>query len=251
MQQPDITFESQYSLAAFCRTGVLPAIPGVKTENLLHYRRLVYNNIDDMLQNAFPVLYSFLRLDEWNETVHQFIEDHPCQTNQVWRMPGEFREYILETTHPLLNKYVFLENLLTFEWAEMELFMMEDRPSDAQASGDVLFSKLVLNPEHQLYVFQYPVHKVAPEMITEALKGVYCVIGHRNPEGNVLFTECSPAFLQLIGFLEQTPRSMKELFGLFHTTFKIPLSNEDQQQIISFFLTALDQHLISGFKHLN
>lgn len=251
MQQPDITFASQYHLADFCRTGVMPVIPGVKTGNLSHYRRLVYNNIDDMLQNAYPVLYSFLPSDEWNKAVHQFIEEHPCQNNQVWRMPGEFREYLSDTGHPLLKKYLFLDNLLAFEWAEMELFMMEDRPADAQPGGDILFSKLILNPEHLLLVFQYPVHKVAPELINEDMKGMYCVIGHRNPEGDVLFTECSPALLQLIGFLEQEPRTMNELFNQFRTVFNIQLNAEDQQQIIRFFLTALEQHLVSGFKQIN
>lgn len=61
MQLLNHTHQHQSALAAYCRTGELPDIPGVVMENVPQYRRLVYNVIDDMLQNAYPLTYEYLR----------------------------------------------------------------------------------------------------------------------------------------------------------------------------------------------
>lgn len=247
MQLLESTFAHQSNLAAYCRTGKLPGIPGVIRENLPHYRRLVYNVVDDMLQNAYPLAHELLTAKEWKMAVNDFFTNHSCQSPQVWYMPKEFYQHLAGTKHPLLKKYPFLEELLWFEWVEVELFMMADKIVQADKTGDVLFSRLVLNPEHQLLSFNYPVQSKNAHFITLADKGTYFVIAHRNTEGEVIFTDSSPALLRMVEYLSERPLSIKELFNEFQQEYNMILSSEDQKAIIQFFENAYKQQLIIGF----
>ncbi|HEY0611942.1 MAG TPA: DNA-binding domain-containing protein, partial [Chitinophaga sp.] len=107
------TRDYQSSLADYCRTGAYQAIPGVKTaQHVSQYRRLVYNVVDDMLQSAYPLTKGLLKEEEWDELVQEFFSRHACQSPQVWYMPKELYEYIVQQeAHPLLTKYPFLHDL--------------------------------------------------------------------------------------------------------------------------------------------
>lgn len=249
MQLLNSTQEHLSSFAAYCRTGVLDNIPGIHKENISHYRKLVFNVIDDTLQNAYPLTHELLLAKEWHNVVNDFFSNHPCQSPQVWSMPKEFYEYLSKTNHPLLKKYPFLEELLWFEWIELELYMMEDKVADFTITGDVLFSKLVLNPEHILVSFQYPVHKKSGNHITLADKSIYYVLAHRNKDGDILFNDLAPAMVRLIEYLKLEPQRVNDLFGLFKNEFNMEIKEEDQIQIIKFLEIAYHQNLIIGFKN--
>lgn len=245
----ETTYNHQANLAAYCRTGTLPTIPGIHQDNILHYRRLVYNIVNDMLENAYPLTKALVSAKEWKAVVNDFFSNHPCQTPQVWYMPKEFYEYIFNSGYPLLTRYVFLNDLLWFEWTELEMFMMEDIKASFSADGDILFSHLVLNPEHTLLSFQYPVHKKNASYITLTDRGNYYVAANRNADGAVVFTDLSPALTRIVEYLAEEPHSIKELFQKFEAEYKLSLGEAEQQSIIQFINTAYQQQLIIGFKN--
>ncbi len=245
----DTTKQHQSSLASYCRTGNLAAIPGIHPENILEYRRLVYNVVEDMLRNAYPLAADFLPREEWEALVNEFFSKHSCQSPQVWYMPKEFYEYLAENDHPVLEKYPVLPDLLLFEWTETELFMMEDKPAGCSPYGDLLFSKLVLNPEHLFLAFDFPVHLKNARQISGTDKGNYYVAAHRDAEGEVIFTDCSPALLRILGYLVEKPQSLPELFNRFEEEYQLSLNEEQQQYIILFLQNAYQHQLISGFKN--
>jgi hypothetical protein len=194
MQQPEAaTHRYQSALAAYCRTGRYKDLPGVRTRHVNHYRRLVFNVVEDMLRSAYPLTHHLLSGREWKAMVQDFFAHHPCQSPQVWYMPKELYEYLLQKEHALLRKYPFLSELLWLEWLEVELFMMEDRPASYIAAGDMLTDSLILNPEHHLQHFQYPVHIKQARQISDADKGDYFLVLFRKPEnGEVAFMNLSP-----------------------------------------------------------
>ena len=247
MQLFEATLQNQIKLANYCRNGILPKISGIKYKNLPQYRRLVYNAIDDMLQNAYPLTSDLLQEDEWESAVNDFFSSHKCQSPQVWYMPKEFYEFLSITRHPLLLKYPFLEELLQFEWTEVELFMMPDQRVEFSASGDLNKDKLVLNPEHRLLAFQFPVHRRNCNSISVSDKGNYFAVAHRNNEGFVVFTDITPALVRMLEYLTEEPLNLKELFEAFETEYNVQLSSNDQQNIIDFFKNSLNQQLIIGF----
>lgn len=242
------THQYQSSIANFCRTGKFVDIPGINKKNIKHYRSLVLNVIDDSLQNAYPLTYDLLSLKEWNSLVSDFWANHSCQSPQIWSMPKELFDYVSTQKHYLLDKYVFLEELLWFEWLELEMFMMEDIKRVATPNGDLLFNRLILNPEHRIFDLEYPVHKIRSKMISNSDRGKYFVIAHRNNKGDILFTDLSTALVRLIEYLNESPKSLTELIRLFEKEFDLPLSENDQLNIIQFFKNAFHQELIIGFE---
>lgn len=239
------TQEAQSNLADYCRTGVTRPIPGVDTERIKHYRRLVSNIINDSLQSAYPLTYRLLKDDSWDELVDDFFSYHPCQSPQVWWMPREFYEYLVEQDHSIFKQYPSLPNLLEMEWLEVELFMMENIPLSLENDPRNKPGKLVLNPEHRLVLFNYPVHLKKAADIDHSDIGHYFLIMHREPEtGKVLFMDISVFFAKLIENLEQVSMSQEEL--IHQTAFDFGISIDDQAYNASksFIHNAINNKLI-------
>lgn len=238
----------QQALASYCRTGEYTPIKGVRSSSVHHYRRLVYNVVDDSLQSAYPLTHNLLEEEEWDNLVQRFFSEHPCQSPQVWYMPKELYEYMMAVQHPLLGKYPFLQELLWFEWLEVELFMMEDRSAEYRARGNLRLDKLVLNPEHHLAHFQFPVHLQPAHQITTAHQGHYFLVLHRQPEsGDVEFTALSPAFVSMLETLAEGPATMDHLMATACATLGMAPTEEIRQATLSFFEHALHTKLILGF----
>ncbi len=244
----DSTYEVQSSLAAYCRTGVDPQIPGVVKERVSHYRRLVFNIIEDNLQTAYPLMHDLLSPDEWEQAVNEFFSNHPCQSTQIWSMPKEFYEYLKEVNHPLLETYPFLEELLLFEWKEIELYMSEDIPIRYSLRGDVSKDKLVLNPEHDLIHLSWPVHLMNAGEITTEHKGSFFLMMHRETEsGKIRFTNLSPAFVRMIEYLQNSPDSVSEILNKIGKEMQVDITDEIRATTLDFFTNGLNTRLILGF----
>lgn len=249
MLQPDVTYESQSNLAHYCRTGELRAIPGVLPGRIEHYRRLILNVVEDMLGNAFPVTREFLGESTWENLCHTFFAGTACQSAQVWQMPGEFIPWMENNQEALLKTHPHLHDLLVFEWTETELFLMEDLPVESSKNGDLLFSPLVLNPEHRLLQFDYPVHLKKAAAITAVDKGPYWLVAHRNSEGDIVFTRLSPGLYYITALLAEKAMTIQQLFFALETATGISLNAEDQEEIIKYLQQASDEQLITGFKN--
>ena len=179
------TYDIQKKLASFCRTGKPVDIPGTNTANLPHYRRLVYNIITDILESAFPITYKFLPKKEWESMTHDFFSNHACQTPQIWKLPLEFVNYIKVNYMDIKNVYPFLNDLLLFEWLEIELFNMEDEELPSFAStGDWMYDSIIMNPEYKMIAFKYPVHLFPPSQLsTKKVKSAdYFLLIYRHPD---------------------------------------------------------------------
>ncbi|GAA0564920.1 HvfC/BufC N-terminal domain-containing protein [Chitinophaga japonensis] len=249
MPLSDLTRRHQSALASYCRTGQYNAIPGVHAGHVTHYRRLVYNVVDDMLQSAYPLTHHLLKAKEWKALVQEFFSNHPCQSPQVWYMPGELYQYMLQVQHPLLQQYDCLQELLWLEWTEVELFMMEDRPVEYTPDGDLLTDALVLNPEHRLQRFRYPVHLKPARQITANDQGDYFLVLYRKPDtGEVSFLNLSPVLAHMLELLAEGPQPVSELIRQSCAAWQLPLTPDIEAAGSAFFSQALESGLIPGFK---
>lgn len=184
----------QNLLADYCRTGIEPeGLIGINKENLHHYRRLVYNIVTDILETAYPITYSYLNKEIWNDLVNEYFTEHKCQTTQVWRMPLEFYEYCIAKNKTEELNTPFLNDLLYFEWLELDVHTMEDIDYPPfKIEGDLLSEQIVLNPEYRIIPLSFPVHTTPPGEELTAKKGNYFLLIYREKEsGNVQFVDLS------------------------------------------------------------
>ncbi len=242
------TYLQQSLLAAYTRggdDGIISKLSRVKEKGIRYYRHLVFNIVSDGVSNAYPIMTDFFGEEKMKELVHDFFSNQKCQNFQVWAMPKEFKDYLLQYKKDMMERYPFIPDLLLFEWMEIEMFMMPDEVMpDYEKEGNILKDNLVLNPEIQILFFHYPVHAKHPIKISEQDKGEYFVLMHRQPENkDIIFTNLNLAVVKIIEALYHEPLCIDEIQKLFS-----PTSLEQKEEIKQFIREALRSGSIIGFQ---
>jgi len=243
------TYQQQSNFAHYCRTGEFLPIKGVDEKRIHYYPRLVFNVIDDTLRSAFPLTVDLFSEEEWETTTRRFFAKHRCSSYSVWKMPFEFYQYILSSESELLNKFPFLDELLLFEWTEIEIHMMEDKAfPEVSLTGDFENDVIAFNPEFKILQMKYPVHLKNPNKITETDEAAYFVLIFRQPEtGNVQFIDVSSFFYWLILKILNEQKSFEELIQEAEQTFKVERSIL-LTNTIPFLMELQQNKFIIGFK---
>ncbi len=208
------TYNQQNNLVQYCRSGNEVEIIGTLPERLPHYRRLVFNIVKEAMETTFPIAFEYIETKIWDEMVHTFFGSHKCNDPQVWRMPKEFVEFCKTEGYSKHYNLPFLNDLLFFEWMEVEIYMMEDiEYPEFTDSGNWLKEKIAVNPEHTIIKLEYPVHLEKP-FNTINKKGDYFLLLHRQKDsGKVQFTNLSVLFTFLIENIALGQKTLEEIFN--------------------------------------
>lgn len=243
------TYEQQASLAGYCRTGIEPTdLIDINHENLYQYRRLVFNIAADIIETAYPIAHSYFDEQVWKDLVYDYFLEHKCQTTQVWRMPMEFYEYCLEKNIQEKLNIPFLNDLLHFEWLEMEVHTMEDieYPKTKQ-TGDWMNDVIALNPEHKLVPLTYPVHTTAPGEELIAKKGNYFLLIYREKEsGNVQFVDLSMFYIYILENIKNGAL-LKDILVEANSIFQINDIKLLKDRCLEFINDLQKRNFIVGF----
>jgi len=257
MQKPmNKTHALQTDLGLYCRTGINEPETTIQ-ENTFHYRRLVFNVIKDSLKTAFPITRTLIGKKRWKKMVKHFFENHACQTAQIWKLPFEFYEFYSlndpsdseqAKQFPFKKDFLFIKELLYFEWLEIEVFMMEDLPINFfKMEGDLKKDILIPNPEIKILPLEYPIHVKKTREITAQDKGQYFVTLHRDYyDKQVKFNDFSYPFIEMLLLINEQETTFSDLNALFSKYETDTVKNE--QSTAEFISFALQNNLILGFK---
>ncbi len=134
----------------------------------------------------------------------------------------EFREYLTDQQHPILQEYPWLAELLQFEWLELYLDTVEIEKIALQENCNWQLTTKVW-----VLVYQYPVYTwttlMTPEQV-ESMPGAIMV--WRDEQDKVCIEQLSPLFAMLI---EQLTQNVK-------------LTDQDIHTLIQSVLTDLSEH---------
>jgi len=156
------TYELQQQFARWCRTGKRVNIVGTKAEGLKHYRRLLRNNINNTMKQAFPIANNILSAEGWDMLIDDFFALHDARTFQVWKLPFEFYRFVSEQSYGIRFNKPYLSDLLHFEWIEIEVHTMADQQAEPYLkNGDVKNDLIEVNKEYRLIRLSFPVHLFA------------------------------------------------------------------------------------------
>lgn len=249
MRLREETIRIQEQLGEYCRTGVKRELPGVTPGRIHHYHRLVSNIVRDTLDTAFPITVAALGEDSWLLLVQDFFSAGIPQTPQVWRLPFEFYQYHAgRETGKKIGK-PFLDDLLYFEWMEIEIHTMPDRPfPDFVVEGELFNDRLVFNPEHEIVQLEYPVHTYA---VREAvhMKGDFFALLYRLPEsGRVQFLNLSALNVYIITRLQEEKVPLQEIKNEFARVAGIESGRYLDDALKKFLGDLLERKLILGFE---
>ena len=243
------TKKIQSKLSDYCRTGENTLTTEVNQKRVHHYRRLVYNIIDDILQSAYPVFYGFADTKMWNDMVNTFYSNHACSTPQIWKLPGEFYQYACENDFKDKYKLPYLEDLLLFEWMELDIHTMKDEEYPAyKTKGDWNTDVIAINPEYRILSVKYPVHTTHPSEIKTDNPSQYFILIYREPNtGRVQFIDISVLYALTIEKIEEE-RSITEIVDELQPIFNFPDKAFAQEQIINFCKDLQKKEFVLGFR---
>lgn len=186
---------------AFCRS---PNKGGSKRELL--YSKLIYRKFEQVLKRAFPITAHLLQEELWTRAVKEFVAYHDSSTPFLWQMPRAFLDFICKNQWKEKLDLPFLEELLHFEWIEIEIFMMPNGPYQ-NPQGNFLY----LNPDSCIVNYSYPVFE-KKKFPRPMLKGNYSLFVFRHMEsGEVHFISLSPLFQYVLQSLQEKPSAAKDL----------------------------------------
>ncbi len=242
------TYQIEKNLVHWCKTGQPVRIPGTRQKGLQQYRRLLRNNFNEVMKQAFPIARTVLPEAQWDRLIDDFMAAHPAATPQIWKLPREFYHFVKANGYGDRMALPFLNDLLHFEWIEIAVHTMPDQNRGiSHQKGDPMKDRITVNPEHRLIRLSYPVHLYAAGEV-EKHKGDYFVLTFRRKDFEVLFMDLPPlhAF-----YFEQIVRGLtfNEILSVtLQAAPGIVKTDQLKQNLLDFVQTLFSQEVFLGYR---
>lgn len=233
----------------FCRTGRLPSSFTDIPKNLLVYPTLVRRKIERVLMRTFPLTYQILLSSHWNELVDRFLGTEDFLSPFLWKMSQTFVTFVQKGNWSILWQIPYLNDLIHFEWLEIEMYMMPD--CDKQQfvqQGRILDDPLLVNPESQIVSYSYPVFE-EKNLAREMKKGVYFLLAFRHPiDKEIHFIGLSSFFQLVIELIQRAALTGRDALVTAAAHYQI-----DEEKALDkgerFLLELFHERAIYGFKY--
>ena len=184
------------------------APPGIEDRRLQIYRDLFYNNIEDCIANAFPVLRAITPDAAWHARVRDFYARHASASPQFHQIAEEFLRYLEEERGEHPDDPPFLGELAHYEWVELALSVSEQELGAPSGEADPLASPPRLSPLAWSLSYAWPVQRISPDFqpAEPGDQPTYLVVW-RNREDAVRFMEINAVTARLLQLVEEQPES--------------------------------------------
>lgn len=224
--------EIQIRMTAWLRNpdGCVP--PDVELRRLDVYRDLLFNNVRDFVETAYPVLKSLLPEHRWQELVSRFFAQHHARSPYFRDISLEFREWVQASQADWLAEQPWVQELMHFEWMELAADCAEVEVAPAcHPSGDLLAGVPCARPALWPLVYRWPVHRLSPANppASELPAQATCLLAYRDDDDRLHFMEVSPVSARLVEMIQAgEPRSGRAL--LLSLAMEAGLVADDEQQ---------------------
>jgi uncharacterized protein len=199
--------QTQLQFTQYLRDPDNAPAPDLPADRMQVYSELIYNNIENFLASAFPVMRKILSDDEWHSLARDFIRDHQAQTPYFLQISEEFVQYFLQANHTLAAQYPFLTALAHYEWIELVLDIADDELSaTADLPDDIWSASFQLSPVSVLLAYPWPVHKISAEFLPQETQETFLLV-YRNRDDQVKFIELTAVASRFLQLCRDIPQS--------------------------------------------
>jgi len=212
------------------------------------YRDLVWGGVQDTLSGAYPIAEHLLGADRWKALIERFFAEHPVPSPELWRMPLSLYDFVRETRYGPEHGLPFLEQLILFEWKEIELHMALDPelPPYQEAKELTLDDPPLVNPVMEILPLSYPVFR-SRDLEEIAEEGNYFLLLFRHPEHlDVRFIELSPLYAAVLGVIMSAGGTFRGSLEAVADLSKISVTEAHLEQTKLFVQALLQQQVILG-----
>lgn len=244
----------QYRFAAHLRDPVRnPAPDDIEDRRLKIYRELFYNNVEDFLCSAYPVLRRISTDAAWHARVRDFYARHRCASPQFYRLAEEFLRFIEHGRGAHPDDPPFLADLAHYEWVELALSISEAEltPDLADPNGDPMSAPPVLSPLAWALSYSYPVHRIGPDFQPSGAEttATYLVV-YRTRQDEVRFMEINAVTARLIQLMEEHPgASGRKLLDSIATELQHPNPAQVVEAGRDILLGLRERDILLGTRH--
>lgn len=200
MKPTQSTFQTtQQQFCDWIRNPELAMPATFQADRMQVYRDLLFNNVCSFINLVFPVARSMLPELLWQQLLIEFFQKAQCQSPLYNDISLQFREYLTDQHHSVLQQYPWLAELLQFEWLELYLDTAEiEVPSLVQDQDWQLTTQV------WVLVYQYPVYQWTAAMTASEVQPMpSAIMAWRNAQDQVCIEVLSPLFAMLIEQLNQ------------------------------------------------
>ncbi len=205
------TLELYQSFSRYVRDESVQEPDGLRPDRAPTYRRLVQSIVFENLSRAYPITESALGKKVWRKLISSCFAEWDMPSPELWRMPYALLEYVQESKKDEEMGIPYLQDLLRFEWEEIEVFMMPDvsYSQGLLTAGNKL--PIQINLESSLLQLEYPVHRLPAKQL-EAARGEYYLVCFRHPKTlKATYVELSGFYARVMQLLYERPRSQREV----------------------------------------
>jgi hypothetical protein len=194
----------QHEFTRYIRDPDNPTPSDIKPERMAMYRELIYNNIEGFIASNFPVIRKILADGQWHALIQDFILHHHAHTPYFAEIAEEFLEF-LEKERNNADDPPFMLELAHYEWMELALSVAQDNEDASLQKREVaLENTLKLSSLACLLLYQFPVHRIAPEYLPEdPPEQPSTLIAHRDCNDEVKFIEVNPITYRLLEIIQE------------------------------------------------
>ena len=197
----------QYAFTANMRDATQSAPNDVEPRRLAVYQELLFNNVNEILKQGFPVLHSILEEQQWDNMVRDYFATHQAKTPLFYKIPEEFLAYLQYERH-VASDPAFLLELAHYEWMELVAELADDKIDESgyEREGYLLKGKPVLSPFVWLLQYQFPVHQIGKNYQPDTMpENSTLLVVYRTLQDKVKFMELNQVAGQLIAYLRDKP----------------------------------------------
>ncbi len=210
----NISFQNaQQQFCAWIREPQHTTPQTLSLERMQMYRDLLFNNVCSFINLVYPVARSMLPEQQWQTLLEAFFQKSNCQSPFYNDISLQFREYLTDHQHPILQQYDWLAELLQFEWLELYLDTL-----DIEEKIYIQGSVWQLRTQVWVLAYQYPVYDWTINMtVAQVEQAPSAIMVWRNENDQVCVERLSPLLALLIEQLNQKAMLELELNNLIQS----------------------------------
>lgn len=235
--------DKQYAFAAHLRDPEHVAAPdGIEDRRMAIYRKLFFNNLNNLLGTMFPVLRKIHSDAKWRGLIRLFMKQHRAETPYFLQLPEEFLAFLQNEFEPGDDDFPFLTELAHYEYVELALSVSteENDLDDFDSDGDLLAAAPVKSKLVWVYAYNYPVQRISPDYLPDcpADQPVYLAV-YRCSDDSVRFLELNAVTAALLDAIDNNDehRSGEQLLRALAETIQYP----DTEALVQHGAAALEE----------
>ena len=176
------------------------------------YQQLVFNNIAQFVDSAFPVLKSVVADEKWRQLLRDFIVCYRHNSPYFVDISKGFLEFLHGNDKIMKDLPPFARDLAHYEWLEIDISIRQATMPVYHYHSQNTASRFILSPLAEIITYPYPVHQISAENIPASQPAGshhYCI--YRDVEDNVQFSVLTPASALLLGLLAEADSPLTEV----------------------------------------